>query len=439
MGLFARAATKAFDQGAGTLAVGRHIVDMRGSWASTGELVSSDSGLAYPAFWTAVRIIAETMSQMEVDLNEVQPLWLENGMRVMRRRAAYDHPLYPLLRGMAGPRLVASAYRDANTAHVAVTGNSYAARNRDGRGITRELVLLDPERMQVRWPQGAREGDDVEPVYQYTRRDGGGTVDMSPEDVLHVPGPGWSGLQGLSPLHYLREAVGLGRAAVEHGSRFFKNGATASVALTTPKGLSDKAFGHLKRQIDEQKVGLGNSWKPWLLEEGMQPVTLSVPNDDAQWLETREQQVLEVARAFRLPPHMLAVNAPGAVSYSSAVQFRQDFVTLTMGAWITRYEDAIGAQLVGNDWSKMGGRYEVRMDTDELMRGDMPSMVKAHEDAIAAGYMSRNEARARHGWEPVQGLDTYLVPLNMTTTAPDGTIVRTELAPAGAAPAEDQG
>lgn len=415
MGMLARAAVKAFDQGVGTIAAGQHIYQSGFGRSNSGIGVSTDKALGYSPFWAGVQVIAGTYAQ--VPLN------------VMRRipgggkEKAVDHWLYPVLHDQPNPRMTSFQWRETSMTHTLTWGTPYSVIARDGRGRVRELWPLSPDRMTVK----ADEAGNI--ALSYLRLNGT-SVPLDPRDVLRVPGLAWDGIVGLSPIKYHREAIGLGLATEEHGARFFGQGAQVEFVLTTPNKLSDKALGHLKEQLETEHSGLANSHRGWILEEDLKPSAISMPNDDAQWLETRKHQVHEIARVLNIHPYKLGVAEPGAISYKSVEQFATDFVTNTMLPWYVRGEQAFSQQLLGDDWTGNGGDYYVQFDVRGLTRGDMAERFAAYGLAIDKGFMTPNEPRELEDWNLLPGLDLPRIPLNMTTVQPDGTSTRIEFAPA---------
>lgn len=414
MGLFARAASKAFDQGIGTIAVGAHIFSTGTSRSTTGLNITTDKALGYSPFWQGVRILAETFAQVPMIVYRQLP---DGG-----KERALDHPAYRVLHDRVNPRLTSFQWRETGMGHLCTWGNWYSAVAKDGRGRLRELWPLPADRMTVR----SEDNGDV--FYDFLTQKGE-LKTLRRDEVFHVPALAWDGLVGMAPISYHRNAIGLGLATEEHGSRFFSNGANPSFVLSSPNKLSDTSIGHLRDQIKDEKTGLSNAWKPWILEEDLKPVILTMPNDDAQWLETRKHQVHETARVLNIHPYKLGSTEPGAVSYASVEQFAIDFVVTTMTPWYARTEQAAGMQLLGDDWVGAGGDYFVGFPVDGLLRGDQAARYLAYHQAITDGWMVPNEARVKEELNKLPGLDLPRIALNITTVNTDGSITKTELAP----------
>jgi len=397
MGIFARAAVKAFDQGVGTLAVGAHILQLGAGKSATGISITTDKALRYAAFWAAVRILAESIATLPLNIIRLAP----DGSRQVVR----THPVHRLLHDVANPQMTAYTFKEVAMTHVATWGSGFALKVRDGAGQLRQLWPLAPERTDVeRDPTGELE-------FRYTRSNGQ-QVTLTAADVFYVPGLSWDGVKGYSIIRQARETIGLGLAAEEHGARFFGNGATTSFVLTTPNKLSDDAARHLSDQLKDEKTGLSNAWKPWVLEEGLEPKVLSMPNDDAQWLETRKHQVTDIARWFRIPPHMLADLE--RATFSNIENQALEFVKYTLLPWIVRWEQAIGLQLLGDEWTGVGGDLYAKFNVSALERADIKTRFESYQIGRNGGFMTPNRIAELEDWPQFdEGGDDRLRPLNM--------------------------
>lgn len=416
MGIFARAATKAYNQGVGTLAVGAHIMQMGAGRSVTGISITTDRAMRFAAFWSAVRILSEDQAKLPLQVHELLP----NGTT----QPAPQHPIERPIRYQANPEMSAFTMRETGMAHGLTWGNSYCYKQRDGLGYVRQLWPLATDRMDV------DRDSDGDLRYQFTRRNG--TVEeLTRQEVFHVPGLSWDGVTGYSVIRQARETIGLGLAAEEHGARFFGNGATSSFVLATPNKLSDDGIRHLKDQLKNERTGLSNAWKPWVLEEGLEPKTLSMPNDDAQWLETRKHQVTDIARWFRLPPHKLA--DLDRSTFSNIEHQGLEYVTDALMGWLTRWEMAIGMQLLEDDWVGLGGRYFVKFNVNALLRGDFKSRMEGYATGMQWGFTTPNQIARLEDWAPISGGDSPLRPLTHVPTSDRDARGMTELDRANAA------
>ena len=293
-------------------------------------------------------------------------------------------------------------WRETMLTHLLLYGNSYCQIIRTGRSKIDSLYPLLPDHMEVdRDSKGSL-------TYTYTTSDGK-TWALDPADVLHIPGLGFDGIIGYSPIALEKSAIGLGIAAEEYGSKFFSNGARPSGILTHPNTVKDPAA--LRASWNAAYGGSGNASRVAVLEEGMSFVPLSLPNNEAQFLETRKFQVSEICRIFRVPPHM--IGDLDRATFSNIESQNISFAVHTIRPWLVRIEQAINRALFPDNEK---GRYYVQFNLDGLMRGDYKSRMEGYAIARQNGWMSTNDIRELENLNPVseeEGGNAYLVNGNM--------------------------
>ena len=227
--------------------------------------------------------------------------------------------------------------------------------------------------------------------------------------MLHIPGLGFDGVIGYSPIALEKNAIGLGIAAEEYGSKFFAHGATPSGVLTHPNTVKDPSL--LRVSWNNAYGGASNSGKVAILEEGMTFTRISMPNNEAQFLETRKFQVSEICRIYRVPPHLVADLEHA--TFSNIEHQSISFAVHTIRPWLVRIEQAIDKQLFPE---KEKSRFYAQFNMDGLMRGDYKSRMEGYAIARQNGWMSTNDIRALENMNPVpaeEGGDAYLVNGNM--------------------------
>jgi HK97 family phage portal protein len=308
---------------------------------------------------------------------------------------------------------------------VLTYGNAYAEIEVNNSGVPVGLWPLLPDRTSVERVNGVR---------QYlTEMPNGQRIRLASDRVLHVPGLSFDGLRGYSPIQLAKSALGLTAATEQFGAGFFGRGASPAGVLEHPKGLSPEAVKRLRESWDALQGGLSNSHRIAILEDGMTWKTTTIPPEHAQFLETRKFQVSEIARMFRVPPHMLA-DLEGGASYASVEQMSLDFVTYTLRPWLVRWEQAFNHALFPeHERSEFFAEHLV----DGLLRGDIQSRYGAYAIARQWGWLSADDIRELENQNPLpddQG-SLYLVPLNMVSADKAGEPV--EPTPAPAAPAPD--
>jgi HK97 family phage portal protein len=301
--------------------------------------------------------------------------------------------------------------------HLLLWGNGYAQIIRNGRGEVVALYPLMPDRMNVdRDAQGNI-------FYEYTRLDGDtrtmgvkSAVQLAPSAVLHIPGLGFDGLVGYSPIAMAKNAIGVGLACDEYGASFYQNGAQPGGVLEHPGVVKDAK--RVRESWNAIYQGSANAHRVAVLEEGMAYKPISISPEQAQFLETRKFQIDEIARIFRVPPHM--VGDLEKSSFSNIEQQSLEFVKYTLAPWITRWEQAIYRALLSQAEKE---RFFVRFNVEGLLRGDYQSRMTGYSIARQNGWMSANDIRELENLDRIpteDGGDLYLVNGNLTKLADAG-------------------
>jgi HK97 family phage portal protein len=349
----------------------------------SGTVVNEDTALRVSAFYSCVLLISDTISTLPVDA-----YFREQGNR-RPFRPTPDWVLRPdveLLRSEHYQQLLVSLLLD---------GNSFTRVFRDGRGDVANLVVLDPTKVEImRNPNG-------EIVYRY---DGGRGGDIPSRDMLHIteikrPGQ----LRGVSRVEELKDAIGLSAALQSFASRFFGQGAVTSGIIEVPGQLTSEQAKNLVDSFDSKHSGYRKSHRPGLLSAGAKYVKTGVAPDEAQMLESRKLAIEEMARIFRVPPAMIGVTTPGAMSYSSVEQNSINFVIHTLRPYLVKIEDAYSRLLPGGAF--------IKFNVDGLLRGDYTTRVQGYSTGLQAGFYSVDDVRRLEDLAPVDGGEVYRVPL----------------------------
>lgn len=293
--------------------------------------------------------------------------------------------------------------------HLLLWGNAYAQIIRNGKGEVVALYPLMPNKMQV------DRDENGELYYIYTRSSEeaktmeGATVYLTPRDVLHIPGLGFDGLVGYSPIAMAKNAIGLAIATEEYGAKFFANGAAPSGVLEHPGTIKDPS--RLRENWNSTFGGSANSGKVAVLEEGMKYTPISISPEQAQFLETRKFQIDEIARIFRVPPHM--VGDLEKSSFSNIEQQSLEFVKYTLDPWVIRWEQSLSRSLLNEDEKR---KYFFKFNLEGLLRGDYESRMSGYATARQNGWMSANDIRELENLDKIpaeDGGDLYLINGNM--------------------------
>jgi HK97 family phage portal protein len=317
------------------------------------------------------------------------------------KNRATDHALYPVLHDLANPEMTAFEWRELAFAHTLLKGNSWSQKTLNFRGETVELWPLNPNKMEGWERRGGK-------LYWLYRNPDDQVQALNSDIVHHIKGFG-NGVMGISPVMQAgRQATGLGLATEEFGSRFFSNGAHLNKILKHPGKLSKEAYARLQASFTADSAGLSNAHRTKILEEGMDIEALGIPPNEAQFLETRKFQVTEIARIYRVPPHLLA--DLDRATFSNIEHQGLSFVQHTLMPWAVRHEQAIWRDLLNPpDRKTLFAKYIFA----GLLRGDTVSRYGAYTTGINAGFLTRNEARELEDLNPLEGLDEPLLPLNM--------------------------
>lgn len=373
-----------------------------GSKTASGKRVDVDTAMTLSAVWAAIRLLSESAASL--------PLVTYERLQPRGKRRKPDHPAFSVLHDNTTERQTAFEWVETTMAHLCLRGNSWSWIERDNASRVTALWILDPRHMKVfPLPGGdilfSWEPPDVPPLRALA---GSG-------DMLHVRGfNAGNGLLGVSPITFARESLGVGLAAEEYGARFFSNSTTPSGVLEHPKELSDAGIQRLTASLNNFR-SLENKHKNLILEEGMQWKTIGVSPEDAQMLETRKFQVSEVARWFRVPPHMIADLEKA--TFSNIESQGMDFIRHTMRPWLIRIEKSIQRDVL---LPKERRTIFVEFLVDALLRGDSETRSKSYASGRQWGYLSVNDIREMENQNPIEGGDEYLTPLNMVGSGSDG-------------------
>ena len=373
--------------------------------SSSGKSVNEKTALQTTAVYACVRILAETIALLPLHTYRYSP----NG-----KEKAANHPLYYLLHSEPNPEMTSFVFRETLMGHLLLWGNAYAQIIRDGRGRVLGLYPLLPSKMLVsRTDQGIL-------FYQYEKD--GQTYFLSNQEVLHIPGLGFDGLVGYSPIAMAKNAIGMAIATEEYGAKFFANGASPGGVLEHPGVVKDP--GKIRESWNAVYQGSGNAHRVAVLEEGMKFQPIGIPPEQAQFLETRKYQLNEIARIFRIPPHMIGDLEKS--SFSNIEQQSLEFVMYTLDPWVIRWEQAIQRALLSGGEKR---QYFVKFNVDGLLRGDYQSRMNGYAVGRQNGWLSANDIRELENLNrisPELGGDLYLINGNMTKLADAGMFAATK-------------
>lgn len=379
--------------------------------STAGKNVNEHSAMQLTAVYACVRVLSEALAGLPLDVFEYKE---DKGSK-----KAINHPLYKLLHDEPNPEMTSFAFRETLMTHLLLWGNAYAQIIRNGRNEVCGLYPLMPNRMQVkRDPETKQIYYEYNVVSEEAKPEKSGLVILDPSEVLHIPGLGYDGLVGYSPIAMAKNAVGMAIATEEYGSKFFANGASPSGVLQHPGTLKDPA--KLRDSWTAAYGGSGNAHKVAVLEEGVTFQPISISNEQAQFLETRKFQVSEIARIFRVPPHM--IGDLEHATFSNIEHQSLEFVKYTLDPWVARWEQNMKRRLLSDDEKS---RFYIQFNLEGLLRGDLQSRNTAYATARQNGWMSANDIRAKEGMDLIPaelGGDRYLCNGNMVDIATAGNV-----------------
>lgn len=362
--------------------------------AASGKNVTEQTAIQISTVYACVRVIAETIASLPLNIHESDS---KGGSHI-----AEKHPLQYLLHSSPNEEMTSFQWREQMMTQILLRGNSYSQIVRSGMTAVLSVYPLISENMEVDRDEGGRL------KYEYTDSDGN-IIPLDPTEVLHIPGMGFDGIMGYSPIALMKTTLGLTLAAEEYGSKVFSNGATPSGVLTHPS--RPKNMEAVRQSWNKAYGGSANAGKVAILEEGMKFERIAMPNNEAQFLETRKFQVSEICRMYRVPPHM--VGDLEHATFSNIEHQSISFAVHTIRPWLVRIEQAMDKALLGENER---GKYFIKFNMDGLMRGDYKSRMEGYAIARQNGWMSADDIRDLENMNPIgeeKGGNEYLVNGNM--------------------------
>lgn len=377
--------------GAGLIARGFYNFD-----TATGVTVSPLRALQASAVFACTRVLAEGLAMLP----------LHEYRRVARgREIAGDHYLYPLLHDLPNPEMTSYSLRELAMTHLCLRGNAIHYLDTNAAGEWTGIWPINPDLVTL-----LREAGTNRLFYgvELPERFGREYRIVPMERIWHVHGLSQNGLWGLSPIGIAAQSIGMALATEEYGARFFGNGAQPGFILKHPGRLKDDAYERLKLAWEKRHHGLENAHKLAILEDGMDVAKIGVSPEEAQFLETRKFQATEIARFFRVPPHMIA--DLDRATFSNIEQMSLEFVMYSLMPWMVRFEQEIYRSLLTPSERKT---YFVKFQVDALLRGDLQTRYAAYAQGIQWGWLSINDVLELEDRNQVDNGNLHLAPLNM--------------------------
>ena len=369
--------------------------------SESGKNVTEKNSMELTAVYACVRVLSEAIASLPVGLYMDD----DKGVKVK----AVDHPLYRIIHDEPNPEMTSFSFRETMMTHLLLWGNAYAQIIKTGKNGIDALYPLMPDRMKV-------DRDERNKLYyEYQRQDGDpssvkqSVVRFEPEQILHIPGLGFDGLVGYSPIAMAKNAIGMTQSCEEYGAKFFKNGAYPGGVLEHPGTLEDPD--KVRESWNKAFGGSSNAGKVAVLEEGMKYQPISFSPEQSQLSATRAYQLDEIARIFRVPPHMIGDLSKS--SYANIEQQSLEFVKYTLDPWVVRWEQSLARRLLTDEEK---GKYYFKFNVDGLLRGDYASRMNGYAIGRQNGWLSANDIRKLEDMDLIpeeEGGDLYLVNGNM--------------------------
>jgi len=361
-----------------------------------GTQVSEKTALKYLTVFACVSLIAADLARL--------PLILYRRLSDNSKKREMDHPLYDILHNVTNPEMTSFQWREAGEGHCLLWGNHYSIIERSG--LSRTIKALWP----LDNPGGVEVKRNRNDKIIYKWRDNKNNENIMPkEKIFHVPGFGFNGIKGMSMIALAREAIGVGLAAEEFGARFFGDGMHLGGTITLDRDLGD-AEKDYKAALKKEYAGLGKSHGVLLLQNGEVYTPFKMPLEDAQYLETRNHQKIEICGMYHVPPHKIAIHGQNS-NYNNLEQENASYVDSCLMHWLIRWEQCISHQLLTAEERRAG--LFVEFLVEGLLRGDSQARSEYYNKIFQIGAITPNEIRAKENMNPIDGGDSSFVQLNL--------------------------
>lgn len=343
---------------------------------ASGISVTEEKSLAVSSVFACVKVVSETMAQM--DLEVVERVGKTNKVNT-------NHPNYWLLHAAPSPYYNRFEWVQGMMAYALLWGNAYSKIVRDRFATAKEFKILPA------WEVTPKLTERGKLYYEWQSKDG--VEIILAEDMIHLKNLGTNGFVGMSPIEIQRENLGIELAKMNHDGAFYQNGAKASGVLMTPGNMGSKERNNLETSFEKANSGSKNRFKTIILEEGVKYQQLTIPQNDAQFLESKKFSQSEIAGWFRVPPHMIG-NLTDA-NYSNVDAQDRNFAKTCIVPWVERLQQELDRKLF---FDAERGRLRTQFNLDDLIKGDMKTRYEAYQLGISAGFIKPIWATEAEGW-----------------------------------------
>jgi len=371
---------------------------------ASGEVVSKEQALRVSAVWSCVRVLSETIASLPISLYEKD----ENNQKKVKS----DNPLNALIGQQPSPLFNSFMFFERAMVDLSLDGNFYAYIERNNGGFPIGLHPIKCNDVDVYISPKGREvfyditQSDSENIYPKVGR-------VKGIDMIHVKGLSTTGIEGKSPIQMAAETLGIALALDKHAGAYFKNGSQLGGILKHPGTLKPETAKRLRESWSSNYSGTNNTGKTAILEEGMDFQARTIPNNQAQFIESRQYQISDICRIFRVPNHL--VNDLSNATYSNIEAQQIDFVVHTITPWIKRIESELNAKLV--PFKNRGTEY-FKFNLTAILRGDSKARADYYRTLVNIGVMSPDEVRKLEDLNSVGGasedfyMQSNMLPIN---------------------------
>lgn len=374
------------------------LADLLGAAGTdSGIDISEETATNFSAVYSAVRVIAESVAVLPLQIFKRT----NKGRDLLR-----DHPLYRLLHDEPNKYQTSYVHRETQTAFQCLWGNSYAKIIRDSLQRPAELDPIHPSLVYV------NHDEKTNKLFYVIN----GKEIIEQTDMIHIPALSFDGIKGKSPVKVAKESIGLGIALEKFGALFFGNGANLGGILQHPGKLTDPSYKRLKAAFESKRKGISKSHETIILEEGMKYEKIGIPPEEGQFLGSRKFQVNEIARWFRLPPHM--IGDLERATFSNIEMQDLEFVKYSLMPWLKRGEAELMRKLLTEEEKKT---HFIEYNVDGLLRGDIVTRGQYYQIMRTIGTMNANEVRRKENMNDREDADGESYD-NPNTSSPGTTI-----------------
>lgn len=361
-----------------------------GGASESGVNVTEESSLKFAAVWLARRILSELPASLPVEVYEVRG----------QNRESVDHPVKELLR-RPNDLMTSFTWHELMNDWLQGWGNGISIIDNKRTGRSERLIPVHPSGVRPLLSEGRL-------MYDINDRDMDIRGVYFPEEVVHFKMFTRDGCWGRGPIQMAKDNIGLGMAAEKFGARFFKKGGNLKGVIEAAGMLSDTQYKEFKKRWDAFYTGEAGDMSTPVLEHGMSYKPLGIAPEAAQFLQSREFSVVDVARWFNLPPHML--RDLGKATFSNIEHQDLQFVKYSLRPILRREENELEDKLL---LPAERGRFVIRYNLDALLRGDLASVTNHVKEMVLTGVYNPDEGRALLNKNPRPGGDEYYKPANI--------------------------